>query len=150
MVIILSNGMLAIHNAMYDRFGSGKGTGGGALDSVLLVLGTTTHGSCRNHPSGEEGEDRDHGNIFVWNYGITHTKIGLTSCADAKFIDACRLIGWDARHCVPRGEMDAILWRKPTTNCMINPLMVISGVRNGGLLDAMAARQGGGAQRSHQ
>lgn len=144
-VIILSNGALAIRDAMYDRFGGGGGAGG-RTSGVRVVLGTTTHGAYRNRPSGEGGEEDGDccGYDFVGHYDITHAGIGSTSCADVEFVDACRSIGWDATHCEHDGEMDAVLWRKLAANCVINPLTAIRGVRNGGLLDAMTTGWGEG------
>jgi len=145
-VIILSNGALAIRDAMYDRFGGGDGAGGRTSDGVRVVLGTTTHGAYRNRPSGEGGEEDGDccGDDFVGHYDITHAGIGSTSCADVEFVDACRSIGWDAAHCEHDGEMNTVLWRKLAANCVINPLTAIRGVRNGGLLDAMTTGRGGG------
>ena len=144
-MIILSNGALAIRDAMYDRFGGGGGAGG-RTDGVRIVLGTTTHGAYRNRPSGEGGEEDGDccGYDFVGHYDITHAGIGSTSCADVEFVDACRSIGWDAAHCEHDGEMDAVLWRKLAANCVINPLTAKRGVRNGGLLDAMTTGWGEG------
>jgi ketopantoate reductase len=161
-VIVLSNGALAIRDAMYDRFGRrshddidneycGMGPGGMerslTLGGVRIILGTTTHGAYRTRSTrstvGTMYDDDDDAD-FVTHYDIVHAGIGTTTCADREFVDACTSIGWDARYVSLHAEMDAILWRKLAANCVINPLTAIHGMRNGDLLDVMMGRSRGG------
>jgi len=126
-IIILSNGALAIRDAIYNRFGRRLDPTQQdrciILDDVQLILGTTTHGAHKTSPS-----SRSSG-----NYDITHAGIGGTACIDMQFTQLCRSIGWDAE-CLSMLDMHVMLWKKLAVNCVINPLTAIHNVTNGQLL----------------
>ena len=79
-IIILSNGALATHYAIYKRFAHGRMCGG-TLDGVHFVLASTTHGAYRNSPSAlnDVNIDKHNNGEFVGYYDITHAGIGSTT-----------------------------------------------------------------------
>jgi 2-dehydropantoate 2-reductase len=127
-IIILSNGALAIRDAIYNRFGRRLDYSQQdrlILDDVHLILGTTTHGAHKTSPRSTSSGSG--------NYDITHAGIGCTACTDMQFTQLCRSIGWDAE-CLSMLDMHVMLWKKLAVNCVINPLTAIHNVTNGQLL----------------
>ena len=117
-VIILSNGALAIRDAIYERFGCDNDRTTTTtmcddddkrimIDGVHIVLASTTHGAYRNNPSASYDASsynnvvNKHGNsdekyntnndeLFVGYYDITHAGIGSTTSSYIEFCNACR------------------------------------------------------------
>lgn len=126
-VIVLSNGALAIRDAIYKHFGShGARTTNQVLDGgVHIVLGTTTHGAYKTQPSQSAN---------IGHYTITHAGDGTTHCTNGEFVQICKSSGWDSTS-LSELDMHAMLWKKLAVNCVINPLTAIHGVKNGQLLE---------------
>jgi 2-dehydropantoate 2-reductase len=111
-VIILSNGALAIRDAIYKRFGCDRTTtttcdddGRTMIDGVQIVLASTTHGAYRNNPSTSSSlllnnhfvnnttndkkyTTNDNDEEGVGYYDITHAGIGTTTSSYIEFINA--------------------------------------------------------------
>ncbi|KAL7534545.1 hypothetical protein ACHAWF_007249 [Thalassiosira exigua] len=115
-VIVLSNGALAVRDAIQEDFGLGGGDG-----EVEIALATTTHGAHR--------DDEDSASA---GYHVAHAGLGTTHSTDPELIRACRSIGWDAETLAER-DMHVMLWRKLAVNCVINPLTAVHDVKNGAL-----------------
>ena len=115
-VIILSNGALAIRDAIYKRFGCDNDRtttttnmcddddGRIMIDGVHIVLASTTHGAYRNNPSAsllnnnvvnkhgnsDKKYDTNNDELYVGYYDITHAGIGSTTSSYVEFCNACR------------------------------------------------------------
>jgi ketopantoate reductase len=119
-VIILSNGALAIRDAIYKRFGCDNNRtttttttmcdddGRIMIGGVHIVLASTTHGAYRNNPSSssdasllnnnvvnnnsnrDEKYNTNNDELFVGYYDITHAGIGSTTSSYIEFSNACR------------------------------------------------------------
>jgi len=129
-VIILSNGALAIRDAIYKHFGHSDQPEKRPLDiGVQIVLGTTTHGAYQTKftKSTNDG-DNDAG-----CYNITHAGQGSTHCTSKDFVRMCQSIGWKSA-ALSDLDMNAMLWKKLAVNCVVNPLTAIHGVKNGQLI----------------
>ena len=138
-IIILSNGALAIRDAIYRRFGNGlvdppSSHQNRTLDDgrVQLILATTTHGAYRTHHHSHHRSSSSSSSSFG-HYDITHAGVGSTTCTDLPFIQLCHSIGWEGE-CVSLLDMHVMLWKKLAVNCVINPLTAIHNVTNGQLL----------------
>lgn len=165
-VIILSNGALAIRDAIYKRFGYDRTTtttttccDGRTIDGVHIVLASTTHGAYRTTPSSsalllnnvnivvnnnnnsDKKYDNNNDEEFVGYYDITHAGIGSTTSSYIEFINSCRsssMIGTVGDvHSVSDVNMELALWRKLAVNCVVNPLTAIHDIQNGTLLDTL-------------
>ncbi|KAL7470509.1 hypothetical protein ACHAXS_010760 [Conticribra weissflogii] len=119
-IIILSNGALAIRDAIYEKFGRSLDESG-----IDIVLATTTHGAYKVDSDPLEYHSR---------FRITHAGKGSTYCTNSEFIDSCKLARWDCS-ILSDLEMFIMLWKKLAVNCVINPLTAIHGVKNGDLLN---------------
>ncbi len=151
-IIILSNGALAIRDAIYTRFGrrcyhdpSSPRRHEHTTDILLeennveLILGTTTHGAHQTTTTPLRHDDDDNSgrcnNVGHNYYDITHAGIGCTTCTDLPFTQLCHSIGvgWKGE-CLSMLDMHVMLWKKLAVNCVINPLTAIYNVTNGQLL----------------
>ena len=116
-VIILSNGALAIRDSIQRHFNDHQ--------DVQIITATTTHGAYTEQSSNTESN--------ISGYCVVHAGEGLTYCTNNKFIDACQKVGWKGG-ALSEFEMNMMLWKKLSANCVINPLTAIHGVKNGQLL----------------
>ncbi|KAL7541723.1 hypothetical protein ACHAXR_011149 [Thalassiosira sp. AJA248-18] len=127
-VIIMSNGALAIRDAIYKHFDDyvvarqDKQTFDGG--PVQIVLATTTHGAYQSTNNGDNN---------VGKYNIVHAGEGSTHCTNNEFAGVCRSIGWESA-ALSDLDMSVMLWKKLAVNCVINPLTAIHDVKNGQLL----------------
>jgi hypothetical protein len=110
-VIILSNGALAIRDAIYKRFGCDRTTtlydGRTMIDGVQIVLASTTHGAYRNNPSTSSAlllnnnvvvnnntndkrytTNNNNDEAYVGYYDVTHAGNGSTTSSYIEFINA--------------------------------------------------------------
>ena len=118
-IIILSNGALAIRDAINEQFHRPN-----IRNGFQINLATTTHGAHKSNSS-------IHG--VCTRYCITHAGEGETYSTNAEFIQACQSVGWKGS-IVSELDMNVILWKKLAVNCVINPLTAIHNVKNGKLL----------------
>lgn len=122
-VIILSNGALAIRDAIYDHFGYKSRMERGLDKRVEIILATTTHGAYKTLSSRSAGR-----------FSVTHAGEGSTHCTDDGFIQICQSSGWKRSIVLSELDMHIMLWKKLAVNCVINPITALHNVRNGELL----------------
>ncbi|KAL3773766.1 hypothetical protein ACHAWO_012304 [Cyclotella atomus] len=109
-IIILSNGALAIKDAIAKNFPSAD---------VEIIYGSTTHGVFTN------SNDSD-------RHCIHHAGNGSTFCTAGDFVRVCEESGLNGYKMSPM-SMKVMLWKKLAVNCVANPLSAIHNVRNGEL-----------------
>ena len=127
-VIILSNGALAIRDAIHKHFGryiACQDNPKSDWEKVQIILGTTTHGAYKQSSTND-------GNIRT--YDIVHAGHGSTHCTNQGFVEMCQSIGWESES-LSELDMNVMLWKKLAVNCVINPLTAIHDVKNGQLLN---------------
>jgi 2-dehydropantoate 2-reductase len=109
-IIILSNGALAIKDAILKNFPSAD---------VKIIYGSTTHGVYKDINDSDK-------------YCIHHAGHGSTFCTAGEFAEVCEESGLNGIKMTPN-EMKVMLWKKLAVNCVANPLTAIHNVRNGRL-----------------
>ena len=109
-IIILSNGALAIRDAILKNFPAAD---------VKIIDASTTHGVYRDSNVSDE-------------YCIHHAGKGSTYSADRDFINICKESGLNGCE-LSQISMNIMLWKKLAVNCVANPLTAIHNVKNGEL-----------------
>lgn len=120
-IIILSNGALAIKDAILQRFST-------AAADVDIIYGCTTHGVYRDNT--DEGK-----------YRLQYAGKGSTFCTEQGFTKVCQESGLNGFEMTSM-SMSVMLWKKLAVNCVANPLTAIHNVKNGALSGLQHEGQG--------
>lgn len=122
-IIIICNGAFSVKEELQEVISKQSPS---LIETLDLVLATTTHGAYRELSQRDDKHDDD-------MYRVVHAGVGKTFIEEHGSISQL----WDQSglHCrsISKDEMNSMLWRKLAANCGINPLTALLQCENGHL-----------------